>query len=134
GTNVEPYSFSFKTHREYSPEEQQRLNEMHSALRRQELIDNGIDPDAQPSADLRNITGSFDILKNNNPSPGVIFYDVHTSYQVPSDYRSYNIIDSNGDSIYSNPIHAVFGDFKISESGYLTVYNDQPPCNLVLDS
>ncbi|HYV95101.1 MAG TPA: aryl-sulfate sulfotransferase [Chitinophagales bacterium] len=133
---VTPYSFNFFTHREYTAEEKERIQNDSKLAWRQELEDAG-SPSNEESGDTRSaITGSFQIVVNTSPSPGLIFFDAFNGLQAEkSIYDGIHIITTNGDSVYSSAGQQyLLGDWDLNPSGDLSFPNTDSGRFDVLDS
>jgi hypothetical protein len=130
---IDDYSFSFTTHREYSPSERERMksrlkNEFLSEVRSGEM--------QHALATVRSpLEGSFEIKVNSDPSPGEILFDSWNGVVWSSIYDGYHIITPGGDSVYSSAgtRNRVF-DWDLNPNGYLSYWNIDVPCFDVLDS
>lgn len=122
GKTVDGYSYSFKTHRQYTAEDLQRFHEAKNIFRQEELDGNGVNNGSDTSG-TREVTGEFTIEVNTAPSPGDIFFDSWSGNYDLSKYDSYQIITPNGDSVYGGPQSFYYQDFKLNGNGYLTVCN-----------
>jgi hypothetical protein len=135
GKIIEPYSFSFTTHREYSALERESFKNLKSILLLEEMKKEGFGDYAEKDPAERQLNGSFTIVKNTNPAPGNIFYDAwNGGFFGSTKYDGYNIITPDGDSVYASEKAAVCFDFSINPNGHLSVYNDNFGRFDVLDS
>jgi hypothetical protein len=136
GKIVEGVSYSFHTHREYTFQEKENFRNCKSILFQQELLREGIDPSSMnETSDVRELGDCISIDINNDPSPGVIFFDAVNSSISNSACMGYHIITKEGDSVFSRfTTTPYYDDFKITSSGYLSVYNDFDQDIEVLDS
>ncbi|HUM48432.1 MAG TPA: Ig-like domain-containing protein, partial [Chitinophagales bacterium] len=126
GAAVEPYTFHFTTHREYTPAEQEQFRQMPRILMEEEQkkwapVSNET---AEKDPADRQLLGSFTIVKNTNPSPGSVFYDAWNGSFGSTTYDGFNIITNDGDSVYASDKASVCFDFSLNPNGYLSVYND----------
>ncbi|MCY7408865.1 MAG: arylsulfotransferase family protein [Chitinophagales bacterium] len=115
------YSFSFKTHREYTTEEKANFITAKNDALQQELDNNGYQEAKALSsqADERDITGGYTIKVNTTPAPGQVFFDSWGSI-FPSKYDGYNIMEPNGDSVYYSPKVGAPWDWDLNPNGYLS--------------
>jgi hypothetical protein len=136
GKTVEPYSFNFSTHREYTPQEQKNFKDAESLLFAPEKNQGRAEDKKGKGADNeRALNGSFTIITNNNPTPGDIFYDAwNGNFFGSTKYDGYNIITPAGDSVYSSDKLSICFDFSINPDGYLSVYNSNKGGFDILDS
>ena len=72
------------------------------------------------------------IWKNINPNAGDIFYDLLDGGSLHG--RSWNITNSNGDSIYLHPSSYYINDFKLNHDGHPTIYDRYDSVFDVFDS
>lgn len=137
GKQVEPYTFSFFTHREYTAAEKENFRQLKSILQQEEEKKNAPyyenEPNNGPSQ--RDLIGSFTIVNNTDPSPGSVFYDAwNGSFFGSTQYDGYNIITPDGDSVFASGTANVCFDFSLNPNGYLSVYNSNQERFDVLDS
>ncbi|MBX7107936.1 MAG: aryl-sulfate sulfotransferase [Chitinophagales bacterium] len=129
GRLLDPYKFSFTTHRAYSAAEQENFKLLPQIVMEEEMKKNGVPPvpeqqDPAFNPNERALLGSFTIVKNINPSPGEIFYDAWNGNFGSTTYDGYNIITPDGDSVYASDKVSVCFDFSVNPNGYLSVFND----------
>ncbi|MBA3647050.1 MAG: aryl-sulfate sulfotransferase [Chitinophagales bacterium] len=116
GKTIEPYSFSFFIHRQYTPEEQQRMVE----LRNKSLEEEFIDPKQQDITSNRTANPYYSILKNTTPASGNVFFS-NFSF-LGYDTQRLWIIKNSGDSVYSLKSNSKGFDWKLNFNHYLTSY------------
>ena len=136
GDFIGSFSYSFFTHRRYTDAEQEDFRRAKYVLLRQELLREGIDTNAMSDAgDARDLADCITIDVNDNPSPGEIFFDaVNTSVSNPQ-CMGYFIIKPDGQTVFSHSTTIpYFDDFKITQRGYLSVFNYAEQQIEVLDS
>ncbi|MBA2422398.1 MAG: aryl-sulfate sulfotransferase [Chitinophagales bacterium] len=131
GRVLKDFSFSFKTHREYSPQEQESFRNLKNVLLEQELLNYPVDSSSS-AEDVRDITGMFTITENSNPSGGDIFFDAFSSI-TSTEFTGFHVITNNGDSVFSRELEDPF-NFLRQKNGYFGVYNGEKLCHDVLDS
>jgi len=136
--NIESYSFSFSTHREYSPEEKTYFKKMNTLSMEMEQPVNeqsANEPLKEPGDNEREISGSFTIITNTNPAPGDVFYDAwNGNFFGSTKFDGYNIITNDGDSVFASDKISTCFDFSINPDGYLSVYNSDKGGFDILDS
>lgn len=138
GETASGYSFSFSTHREYTPAELENFKNAKAILQEQDAQQWGMlnDRSEGPTGPLeREISGSFSIITNTNPSPGSVFYDAwNGNFFGSTKFDGYNIISNNGDSIFASDKATICFDFSLNPNGYLSVYNSDKGRFDILDS
>jgi hypothetical protein len=134
GRVIGAYSFSFKTHREYTTEERQKFKELSGVTEDEAEIKEGAgDVLTKDESETRGITGMFEITTNNNPTAGAIFFNATSRLGVITPFNGYYVINSDGDSIYSKALDYA-GVFQKTNSGYFVVVNGDQERFDVLDS
>lgn len=125
------FSFSFTTHRRYSAEEQGRIE---SQLSKSRMGD--FPAASEISETSRTMTGAFEIMVNNSPSPGDIFFDAwNSSVAFQSVYDGFHIITPDGDSVYSSPgVESRGFEWDLTAGGHPAHWNPADERFDVLDS
>jgi hypothetical protein len=134
GNVIEPYSFTFQTHREYTASEQKDFKDLKSILLQEEMEKELAKETEREDPSARQLVGSFTIVKNTNPTPGQIFYDAWNGGFGSKSFDGYNIITPAGDSVYASGNVSICFDFSINPNGYLSVYNENKGGFDILDS
>ncbi|MEP7129212.1 MAG: Ig-like domain-containing protein [Chitinophagales bacterium] len=140
GSMIDSFTFSFTTDREYTIAEQKQFTQLAKMNREERPLESLIDfsnatvekNEFNPTE--RQLSGSFTIVNNTNPSPGDIFYDAWNGNFGSALYDGYNIITTDGDSVYASDKASICFDFKLNPNGYLSVFNDALNRFDVLDS
>ncbi|MBK9733319.1 MAG: aryl-sulfate sulfotransferase [Chitinophagaceae bacterium] len=140
GYLIDSFTFSFITDRAYTMAEQKQFQQLAAMSREERPLDDAIDfsynkVEKNPfNPTERQLSGSFTIVNNSNPSPGDIFYDAWNGNFGSALYDGYNIITTDGDSVYASDKASICFDFKLNPNGYLSVFNDAMSCFDVFDS
>ncbi|MFI5135901.1 MAG: Ig-like domain-containing protein, partial [Chitinophagales bacterium] len=135
GNAIEPYSFSFTTHPEYTAAEKENFRNLKEIFLSEGIKNVNGKENKNPGSGDRQISGSFTILNDSNPTPGDIFYDAwNGTFFGSTKYDGYNIITPQGDSVFSSDKFTICFDFSINPDGYLSVYNDVKGGFDILDS
>ncbi|MBA2406922.1 MAG: aryl-sulfate sulfotransferase, partial [Chitinophagales bacterium] len=130
GRVLQDFSFSFKTHREYSSQEREAFKNLKAILQEQELQNYPVD---SSESDVRDFSDMFSITVNSNPAKGDIFFDAFSGSSLPSELTGYHVITNSGDSVFSRELQDPF-NFLMQKNGYFGVYNGEKLRYDVLDS
>lgn len=130
------YTFSFTTHREYTIDETEKFSILKAIFLEQDMERWAGNKNDEPNLEnARELSGSFTIVTNTNPSPGSVFYDAwNGNFFGSTKFDGYNIISNDGDSIYASDKETICFDFSLNPNGYLSVYNSDQGRFDVFDS
>ncbi|HYV93375.1 MAG TPA: arylsulfotransferase family protein [Chitinophagales bacterium] len=135
GKTVDGYSFSFKTHREWTKEEQENMKNLPAILLNEDLKKWGDLPaDNSGDNDSREITGMFTITNNTNPTDGDLFFDTWSGYFLASTFDGINVVTNLGDSVFEKSLAAGSTDLQMGKTGYFSTFRSDLTRYDVMDS
>lgn len=140
GGNADGFAFSFTTDRDYTAAEKENFRKLPEILMEEERKKWA--PGSTAGKEIgdpqllngHQVTGSFTIVKNTDPTPGEIFFDAWNGVFGNNIYDGYSIITTDGDSVYGSAKATVCFDFSVNPNGYLSVFNSSLNRFDVIDS